>query len=163
MEEQQNRMPVDPTSLPYRPCVGIFLTNKDNLVFSAERLDTPGAWQMPQGGIDPDEDALSAAYRELKEETSIAENHVTYVRETSDWLTYDLPRDLAGKAFKGNYRGQKQKWFHFAFTADDSVIDLATGHQEFREWKWSTPAEILSEIVDFKKGLYQSVLAELNR
>ena len=149
---------IDKESLPYRPCVGLFLTNTDGLIFTAERLDMPGAWQMPQGGIDGGETPEQAGIRELWEETSVAEHHITLLGQTRDWLTYDLPDHLIGKAFKGKYRGQKQHWLHCRLNAPDSVINLETDHPEFGRWKWSTPSEVISEIVDFKRDLYRQVL-----
>jgi putative (di)nucleoside polyphosphate hydrolase len=143
----------------YRPAVGMMLLNSANLVFVARRLDTVSeAWQMPQGGIDKGEAPRDAALRELKEE--IGTDKATIIAESRGWLRYDLPAELAGQAWGGRYRGQRQKWFALRFTGSDSDIDLATEHPEFSEWKW-VPAETLPEIIiPFKRQLYLDVLAE---
>lgn len=143
-------------SLPYRPCVGIALFNDHNQVFVAERLDTPGAWQMPQGGIDKGEDPEAAALRELKEE--IGTDQASFLRRTDDWLYYDLPDHLVGKVWKGKYRGQKQIWFAFRFTGTDQDIDIATKHPEFSRWKWIDFPAIVDEIVPFKRDIYQEIV-----
>ena len=146
---------VDPASLPYRRGVGIALFNKAGLVFAAERIDTPGAWQMPQGGIDADEEPWPAALRELKEEIGTAK--AERLAET-DWLRYELPPHLVGHVWRGRYRGQEQKWFAARFTGGDSDIDLtADKHPEFSAWKWVPLAELPGMIVPFKRSLYLSV------
>jgi putative (di)nucleoside polyphosphate hydrolase len=143
----------------YRPAVGIMLLNGANLVFVARRLDmVSDAWQMPQGGIDEGEAPRDAALRELKEE--IGTDKATIIAESRGWLRYDLPAELAGRAWGGRYRGQRQKWFALRFTGSDGDIDLATDHPEFSEWKW-VPAETLPEfIIPFKRQLYLDILAE---
>jgi putative (di)nucleoside polyphosphate hydrolase len=154
-------MPMDISSLPYRPCVGIMVLNADNLVFTASRIDQMvEAWQMPQGGIDPGEDPYAAALRELEEEISVAPEHVTLLAESQDWLTYDLPAEMVGKVWKGKYRGQKQKWFALRFNGPESAINLATKHPEFDAWKWLPMAQLPDMIVPFKRALYQELVAE---
>ena len=149
----------DRDSLPYRPCAGVMLLSRDGQVFVGQRLDsTLEAWQMPQGGIDPGEDALEAAYRELWEETGVARAHVEFVAEASEELYYDLPDDLIGKVWKGKWRGQRQRWFLFRLTAGDEAIDIATAHPEFRAWRWIEPAERPHVIVPFKRELYTRLL-----
>lgn len=143
-------------TLPYRPCVGICLFNEAGKVFVAERIDTPGAWQMPQGGIDKGEDPLDAAMRELKEE--IGTNNVEFLTRTADWLMYDLPDDLMGKVWKGKYRGQKQIWFAFQYLGEDSDINLETNHPEFGRWQWVELEETVDLIVDFKRDLYIEIV-----
>lgn len=150
--------PVDPARLPYRPCVGIALFNRDGLVFAAERIDTPGAWQMPQGGIDKGEAPREAALRELEEE--IGTNAGEIIAETPGWLTYDLPPELLGKAWKGKYRGQKQKWFALRFTGTDADIDIVTKHPEFTIWRWLPLTDLPRLIVPFKRDVYQAVARE---
>ncbi|MBC7986868.1 MAG: RNA pyrophosphohydrolase [Sphingomonadaceae bacterium] len=147
--------------LPYRPCVGVMLLNREGKVLVGQRIDsTLEAWQMPQGGIDEGEDAEAAAFRELGEETGIAPAHLEIVARAGRMLRYDLPDDLIGKIWKGRWRGQDQIWFLMRFTGEDADIDIATPHQEFRAWKWADPAELPAMIVPFKKRLYEDVLAE---
>ncbi|MBU2937231.1 MULTISPECIES: RNA pyrophosphohydrolase [Pacificibacter] len=153
-------MTLDPKTLPYRSCVGVMLMNKDGDIFVGERIDTPGAWQMPQGGIDAGEDAKEAAFRELWEETGVNPEHVDLLAQTSDWLTYDLPDHLLGKVWKGKYRGQKQLWFLMRFNSTDDKISIASEHPEFAQWKWSAPTNLVAEIVPFKKHIYEAVVAE---
>lgn len=150
----------DIADLPYRPCAGVMILNAAGQVFVGQRLDsTLEAWQMPQGGIDAGEDALAAAIREVGEETGIAPEHLELVATAPDELHYDLPSDLVGKLWHGKWRGQRQRWFLFAFTGDDSDIDIATPHPEFRAWRWADPAELPDMIVPFKRDLYRAVLA----
>ena len=143
---------------PYRPCVGILLINPDKQIFVASRIDAPGAWQMPQGGIDPGETPRDAALRELKEETGT--NQAEILAEAADWYRYDLPPELAGRVWKGRFRGQAQKWFAFRFTGRDSDFDLAAHDQEFDAWRWASRDEVLESIVPFKRPVYQAVLEE---
>lgn len=150
---------IDTASLPYRPCAGVMLLNRDGRVFVGQRLDsTLEAWQMPQGGIDPGEDALEAAFRELWEETGVARHHAELVAEAPEELQYDLPDDLIGKVWKGKWRGQRQRWFLLRFLGEDSDIDIVTEHPEFRAWRWAEPADLPELIVPFKRGLYERIL-----
>ena len=153
------------SNLPYRPCVGIMLLNKDGKVWIGRRAmkrsvqqDEPGSWQMPQGGIDEGEDPLPAALRELEEETGISD--VEVIGKTQDWLTYDLPKHLIGTALKGKYCGQKQKWFAMRYLGDDSAIDLAKAEDdEFDDWRWEDAAALPDLIVEFKRPVYEQVVA----
>ena len=150
----------DPDSLPYRPCAGVMLLNRDGRVFVGQRIDNAlEAWQMPQGGIDPGEDARAAAVRELGEETGVTPDKVTMIAEAPTELLYDLPPDLVGKVWKGKYRGQRQRWFLFRFEGEDSDIRIDTAHPEFRAWRWAEPADLPRLIVPFKRALYEDVLA----
>ncbi len=144
----------------YRPCVGILILNQAGQVFVGQRVDqVVEAWQPPQGGIDPGEEPLATALRELGEETGIAANKVELIAATQHELLYDLPEELAGRVWKGKWRGQRQRWFLFRFLGEDGDIDIATEHQEFRAWRWVAPHEIVDLAVDFKRQLYVDVLA----
>ncbi|HUR43927.1 MAG TPA: RNA pyrophosphohydrolase [Aestuariivirga sp.] len=150
----------------YRPCVGAMLVNAQGLVWIGHRFDKsneegPGDWwQMPQGGIDKGEDPREAALRELAEETSITSAEV--IAESPRWYKYDLPEHLIGKAWKGRYRGQTQKWFALRFTGEESEINLAApGHsQEFDGWRWARMEEVAGLIVPFKRMVYEQVIAD---
>jgi putative (di)nucleoside polyphosphate hydrolase len=158
-------------SLPYRPCAGMMVLNRAGLVFigrrteGPEHIDAKHAWQMPQGGIDEDEDFYEAALRELYEETNI--RSVRKLGEISGWLTYDLPGKIAKKAWGGKYRGQKQKWYAFRFVGNESEIDIAQpagGHKpEFVEWRWAEMRELPDLVVPFKRKTYERVVKEFER
>ena len=143
--------------LPYRPCAGIMLMNADKQIFVGQRIDMPSDyWQMPQGGIDKGETPEEAAKRELLEE--IGTDKAELVQELEQWVTYDLPEELIGKIWKGRYRGQKQKWFLFKFTGMDADINIQTEHPEFSKWKWAPIDSLVSNIVPFKKDIYQEIV-----
>ncbi|WP_374381362.1 RNA pyrophosphohydrolase [Dongia sp.] len=143
--------------LPYRKGVGIVLLNGRDEVFVAQRLDSPEpAWQMPQGGIDKGEEPLAAAWRELYEETGV--KSAVLLEETADWLRYDLPREIVPHIWKGRYRGQKQKWFAFRFTGNDSEININGEHPEFSDWRWAELRRTPDLIVAFKRPLYEQVV-----
>jgi|TARA_B100001094_G_C17866273_1_gene639887 putative (di)nucleoside polyphosphate hydrolase len=144
------------SELPLRNGVGIVVLNRNNKVFVAKRIDNPkNFWQMPQGGVDKGEDFLRAAYRELKEETSI--KSVELINELDGTLTYELPDRLLGIIWKGKYRGQRQKWFVMRFTGNDSEININTKNPEFLEWKWIELDLITKYVVDFKHHVYKIV------
>tara|TARA_B100001996_G_scaffold366459_1_gene337174 strand:+ start:632 stop:1093 length:462 start_codon:yes stop_codon:yes gene_type:complete len=148
--------------LPLRIGVGIVLLNNKNEIFVAKRIDNPkNFWQMPQGGVDEGEDLLNAAYRELKEETSIF--NVKLIKEIEDWTQYDLPSKLIGIIWKGRYKGQKQKWFIFKFLGNDTEINIKTKNPEFLDWKWIEIGKITEIVVDFKKEVYQKVEKEIKK
>jgi putative (di)nucleoside polyphosphate hydrolase len=159
-------------SLPYRPCAGITVFNRHGLVFigrrdgGLEHTDAAHVWQMPQGGIDDNEDPYQAALRELYEETNI--RSVEKLGEIADWLAYDIPREIAGNAWSGQYRGQKQKWYALRFTGADSEIDVAQpgggGHKpEFFDWRWVRLSELPELVVPFKRANYERVVTEFGK
>ncbi len=147
--------------LPYRPCVGIMLTNPRGQIFVGQRNDRDtDAWQMPQGGVDAGEKTLDAAYRELWEETGVTKNLVTLEGESERLIPYDLPHHIVPTIWKGRYRGQEQKWFLFRFHGADTDINIETEHPEFTRWKWMPKEELVANIVPFKREVYQQVLEE---
>jgi putative (di)nucleoside polyphosphate hydrolase len=157
--------------LPYRPCVGIMVLNHAGHAFVGRRIDGPEhvdlthAWQMPQGGIDAGEEPWPAALRELREETNISS--VERLGEIAEWLNYDIPRDLVGQAWKGQYRGQTQKWFAVRFVGAETEIDIAhpggTVHAEFSAWRWERLQNIPNLVVPFKRAVYQRVVQEFSQ
>ncbi len=170
----KNNKIIDRESLPYRPCVGIMVLNADGLVWAGRRVKgkdlknapegvtTGGWWQMPQGGIDDGEDPKLAALRELEEETAI--KNVEVIAESKGWHNYDLPPELLGLAWKGRFRGQKQKWFVVRFSGADNEINLvpedAKHNIEFDAWKWVAMDELVDLIVPFKRDVYAAVVDE---
>lgn len=153
--------PEDIAKLPYRKNVGVMLVNADNDVFVGQRMDSEvPAWQMPQGGIDKGETAQTAALRELEEETGVSPELVTLVGETNGWISYDLPHDIVPKIWKGRFRGQEQKWFLLRFHGTDDQINIEVDHQEFSEWRWLPFAELVENIVPFKRSVYEQVVSE---
>ncbi|HEX8302385.1 RNA pyrophosphohydrolase [Sphingomonas sp.] len=150
----------DPSSLPYRPCAGVMLINADGQVFVGQRLDSVlEAWQMPQGGINPGEDSLAAAYRELWEETGVKRELVELVASAPDELFYDLPDDLVAKVWNGKWRGQRQRWFLFRFLGTDGDVNIQTAEPEFRAWRWAASEDLPELIVPFKRDLYKQLLS----
>ena len=155
-------------SLPYRPCAGMMVLNRAGLVFVGRRTDGPEhvdlthVWQMPQGGIDEDEDPYAAALRELYEETSI--RSVQKLGEIAEWLTYDLPSEVVKSAWSGKYRGQKQKWYALRFTGKDSEINIddpgGGDKPEFVEWRWVEMRELPDLVIPFKRRTYERVVKE---
>ena len=155
-------------TLPYRPCVGIMVLNRAGDAFIGRRIDGPEhideahLWQMPQGGIDRGEEPWRAALRELREETSISS--VERLGEVGDWLTYDIPPEILGQAWKGKYRGQTQKWFAVRFTGEETEIDVEHpdgAHQaEFSGWRWEPMQNVPELVVPFKRQVYERVVKE---
>ena len=147
--------------LPLRTGVGIIVLNKQNKIFVGKRKDNPGdKWQMPQGGVDDGEDYITAMKRELLEETSI--QNIEIIKEIEKIYQYELPKNLVGIIWKGEYRGQKQKWFITRFLGEEKEINLNTKHAEFIDWKWIEPKFLPEVIVNFKKDLYLNLLKEIN-
>ena len=157
--------------LPYRLCVGTMVLNRAGRVFIGRRTEGPEhvdlvhAWQMPQGGVDPGENTWEAARRELYEETSV--RSVEKLGEVADWLIYDIPRTVAGRTWKGRYRGQRQKWFAMRFIGKDAEINVAApgggGHKaEFVKWRWEPMKNLPDLIVPFKRPVYERVVKEFS-
>ena len=150
------------TKLPLREGVGIIVLNKNNEVFVGKRKDNPiDKWQMPQGGIDKNEQPIQAMYRELLEETNI--KSVKILKEIEKTFVYELPPNLLGKIWKGKFRGQKQRWFIVRFFGDENEINLETQNPEFIEWKWINFKLLPNVIVDFKKNVYDSLTYEIEK
>ena len=146
--------------LPLRSGVGIIVLNKENKVFVAKRIDNPkNFWQMPQGGINKNEDFFKAAVRELKEETSIVS--VKLIKEIDDKFTYILPDHLIGIIWKGKFKGQVQKWFIMRFIGNESEINIKTKHPEFLDWKWIDIKDLTKIAVNFKLEVYKQVKSEV--
>ncbi len=149
-------------NLPYRMGVGIIVLNKENKIFVAKRIDNPkNFWQMPQGGVDEGEDFLSAAYRELEEETSI--KNVELITEIDGITTYELPDYLLGKIWKGKFKGQKQKWFIMRYLGSDDEININTLKPEFLDWKWTDINSITQIVVKFKLDVYKILQQKIKR
>jgi len=152
-------------SLPYRPNVGAVLFNAAGLILVARRADmpnaegAPGGWQLPQGGMDKGEDPAVAVFRELEEEVGTA--HAEILAEHPEWLNYDLPPELLGKALHGKYRGQTQKWFALRFLGTDADIRLDLDpHPEFDAWRWARLAELPAMAVPFKRAIYDRLTVD---
>ncbi len=149
-----------PVPALYRPNVGLMLIAADRRIFAGRRANMPDAWQMPQGGVDRGETPVEAACRELAEE--VGTKRALLLRESRDWIAYDVPAELQPASWKGRWRGQAQKWFALAFTGSDADIDIAHDgdHAEFTAWQWMTARELLQQIVPFKRAVYAAVLKE---
>lgn len=148
--------------LPLRTGVGAIVLNSKNQIFVGKRKDNPvDKWQMPQGGVDKNEDYIEAMKRELFEETSI--KSIEVLKEFDEWLEYELPKNLLGIIWKGKFRGQKQKWFITKFYGDEDEINVRTENAEFVEWKWIEINKLTEVVVDFKKNIYEKILIELKK
>ena len=145
----------------YRRGVGVMLINKDGKVWVGARIgNRADAWQMPQGGIDEGEEPWATALRELEEETGIALHLVERIAACPERLRYRLPDELIGVIWTERWVGQEQDWFLARFLGEDSDINIATEHAEFREWRWVEPPRLPDLIVPFKRNLYRRLLSE---
>ena len=146
--------------LPLRVGVGIVLLNNDNKIFVGKRIDNPNNfWQMPQGGVDGNENFFDATKRELEEETGV--KSIKLIKELNSWFEYQLPGNLIGKIWKGKYSGQKKKWFVVKFIGKENEINIKTIKPEFLDWKWIKPKELTELVVDFKLNVYKKIQNEL--
>ena len=142
----------------FRKGIGVFLINENNQLWVGKRIDFKNDyWQMPQGGIDNNENPRQAMIRELSEEVGIKKNY-EILMEREGWLSYSLPSSLKKIVWDGRYVGQIQKWFACKFFGKDKEFDLETHKPEFEEWKWIRPEDAVKLVVPFKKKLYEDVL-----
>jgi putative (di)nucleoside polyphosphate hydrolase len=147
--------------LPLRIGVGIILLNNQNNILVGKRIDNPkNFWQMPQGGVNQNENFLDAARRELEEEMGV--KSAKLIKELDGWLKYELPENLLGKIWRGKYRGQRQKWFVMKFTGKDEEINVNTKNPEFLSWKWIKISELTNIAVSFKVEVYKKLQEKLN-
>jgi len=144
----------------YRKCVGIMILNNFNEILVGKRLDHPsGFWQMPQGGINENENPEEAVWREMMEE--IGTNQAKLIKVSNQWINYDIPSEtLKTLPWGHKYKGQTQKWFAFQFTGEEKDINVKTNDPEFSEWKWTKINSIVEEIVPFKRNVYSIILEE---
>ncbi len=150
--------------LPYRSGVGIVVFNAEGLVLMGERQDFPGAWQFPQGGIDPGEDTWAAAERELYEETGITADKISRLGEITEWLSYDFPAGITGHPIYGHHAGQKQKWYAVKFLGTDADIKLDAHHEpEFARTQWCKLSDAPNLIVDFKRAMYADIVKAFSK
>ena len=115
---------------------------------------------MPQGGIEPDETPIDAAWRELAEETGVTRAQL--LRVSRHWYRYDLPEAMRPSKWQGCHRGQAQKWFALSLTGDETDIDLegSGATAEFSDWRWASAALALDLVIPFKRPVYRAVFAE---
>ncbi len=136
------------------------ILNHQKKILVGRRIDHPsGYWQMPQGGIDENENPEEAVWREMLEE--IGTNNAEIIKISNKWVRYKIPKKTLNTLPWGKqYIGQKQKWFVFKFIGKDSDININTKNPEFSEWKWTKIESIVNNIVPFKRDVYSTVLEE---
>ena len=143
--------------MTYRAGIGIFLINDEGKVFIGQRFDEKTeALQMPQGGIDENENPEEALWREMMEE--IGTNKASILHHIDEWLYYDLPSDIAQSIWNGRYIGQKQKWFLLSFDGKDNDININTENPEFVSWQWVNIDKVEDLAIDFKKDMYKTIV-----
>ncbi len=147
----------------YRKGIGIVVINSQKKIFVGKRIDNNSdAWQMPQGGIDVNENEDDAMLRELKEETGIDQNQIKSIAKSHGHYYYNLPYKLQKKFWGGKYLGQKQRWYLLEFIGDDESIRIDSEDPEFSDWKWIENSQIINAIVGFKRSLYRDVIDEFS-
>lgn len=158
-------MTQDNIEFQYRPNVGLAVFHRSGLVFLGKRvaIDGPYAWQMPQGGVDPGETPLDAAYRELEEEIGVTAAHVDLLEEAPDWYFYDFPEDIRARLKSGKFRGQRQKWFAFRFKGRDSDVRLDAHDREFSDWRWAPLETAPQLVIPFKRATYEQIAQRFQR
>ncbi|MGL9732690.1 MAG: RNA pyrophosphohydrolase [Wolbachia sp.] len=145
----------------YRPCVGIMLLNKQGHVFVGKRFDSDFCWQMPQGGVDDDEEIEQAVLRELLEE--VGTDKAEIVAKNKDWIYYNLPEKFIPVYWNSKYSGQKQRWFLMKFDGENNDININyTDHPEFKEWRWQNIDDLIANVISFKRKVYKTVIEEFS-
>lgn len=145
----------------FRPNVGIILTNSRRQLFWCRRIGQ-NAWQFPQGGIKQNETPEQALFRELAEEVGLGPEHVDIMGYTQGWLRYRLPAHLVRHHRSPVCVGQKQIWYMLRLTGSEGDVRLDQCDQpEFDRWRWVDYWRPLTEVVFFKRGVYDRALSEL--
>ena len=149
------------SSQSFRAGVVIVIRRDNGDLMAFERKDVPGSWQLPQGGIDVDEEPVDAAWRELKEETGLTSQDVALVLELPEWIAYEWPADIRSNIKNGDKRrGQIQKWFLFGVLDEESVSPIPDDH-EFSRWQWMDPHHLLHHLVEFRQAAYARAFSRI--
>ena len=144
----------------FRAGVVMVVRREDGRVLACERADAPGSWQLPQGGVDPGEEPIDAAWRELSEETGLGASQIRLVSELPEWLVYEWPASLDVSKFGRSVRGQAQKWFLFGVVADVHLVPDVDG-REFRDWAWMDPHQLVDSVIDWRRDAYRRAFSRL--